>query len=74
MQQCSLCLWLDEIPDGDAGQADVGLRGPAEVDGVAVQTDVLQCVSDVVEVFQVAERVLVHRLNIVTLCRRWEGT
>lgn len=60
-------VWLNEIPDGYTGQADVSLRGPAEVDGVAVQTDVLQCVPDVVEIFQVAERVLVHHLNIVTL-------
>lgn len=62
-----MSVWLDEIPDGYTGQADVSLRGPAEVDGVAVQTDVLQCVPDVVEIFQVAERVLVHHLNIVTL-------
>lgn len=60
-------VWLDKIPDGYAGQADVRLRGPAEVDGVAVQTDVLQRVPDVVEVFQVAERVLVHHLNVVAL-------
>lgn len=62
-----MSVWLDEIPDGYTGQADVSLRGPAEVDGVAVQTDVLQCVPDVVEIFQVAERILVHHLNIVTL-------
>lgn len=62
-----MSVWLDEIPDGYTRQADVSLRGPAEVDGVAVQTDVLQCVPDVVEIFQVAERVLVHHLNIVTL-------
>ena len=62
-----VCVWLDEIPDGYAGQADVSLWGPAEVDGVSVQTDVLQCVPDVVEIFQVAERVLVHHLNVVTL-------
>lgn len=60
-------VWLNEIPDGYAGQADVSLRGPAEVDGVAVQTDVLQCIPDVVEVVQVAKRVLVHHLNIVAL-------
>lgn len=60
-------MWLNEIPDGYAGQADVSLRGPAEVDGIAVQTDVLQRVPDVVEISQVAERVLVHHLNIVTL-------
>lgn len=62
-----VCVWLNEIPDGNAGQADVRLRGPAEVDGIAVQTDVLQCVPDVVEVSEVAERVLVHHLNIVVL-------
>ncbi len=66
MNAC-VCVWLNEIPDGYTGQAHIGLRGPAEVDGVAVQTDVLQCVPDVVEVFQVAERVFVHHLNIVTL-------
>lgn len=60
-------VWLNEVPDGDPGQAHVGLRGPAEVDGVAVQTDVLQCVPDVVEIFQVAECVPVHHLNVVTL-------
>lgn len=31
-----LCVWLNKIPNRYAGQADVGLRGPAEVDGVAV--------------------------------------
>lgn len=60
-------VWLNKIPDGYTGQADVSLRGPAEVDGVPVQTDVLQCIPDVVEIFQVAECVLVHHLNIVTL-------
>lgn len=62
-----VCLWLNEIPDGYTWQADVGLRGPAEVDGVPVQTDVLQCVPDVIEILQVAERVLMHGLNIVAL-------
>lgn len=62
-----VCLWLHEIPDGYTWQADVGLRGPAEVDGVPVQTDVLQCVPDVTEILQVAERVLMHGLNIVAL-------
>lgn len=65
-----MCLRLNEVPDGYAWQADVGLRGPAEVDGVPVQTDVLQCVPDVVEILQVAECVLVHRLNIVALQQR----
>lgn len=60
-------VWLNEIPNGYAGQADVSLRGPAEVDGVAVQTDVLECVPDIVEIFQVAKGVFVHHLNIVTL-------
>lgn len=60
-------VWLNEIPDWYTWQADVSLRGPAEVDGVAVQTDVLQCVPDVVEIVQVAKCVLVHHLNIVTL-------
>lgn len=68
MQECRyLSVWLNEIPDGYTWQADVSLRGLAEVDGVSVQTDVLQRVPDVVEIFQVAERVLVHHLNIVTL-------
>lgn len=62
-----VCLRLNEISDGDAWQADVGLRGPAEVDGVPVQTDVLQCVPDVTEILQVAERVLMHGLNVVAL-------
>lgn len=66
--QCAkVHVWLNEIPDGYTRQAKVSLRGPAEVDGVAVQTNVLQCVPDVVEIFQVAECVLVHHLNIVTL-------
>ena len=68
-----MSVWLNEIPDRYTGQADVSLRGPAEVDGVAVQTDVLQCVPDVVEIFQVAERVLVHHLNIVTLQKKKGG-
>lgn len=58
---------LYEVPDRDAGQADVRLRSSAQVDGVAVKTDVLQRVADVVKVMQVAEGVLVHRLNVVTL-------
>lgn len=62
-----VCLRLNEIPNGYTWQADVGLRGPAEVDGVPIQADVLQCVPDVIEIFQVAERVLVHGLNIVAL-------
>lgn len=62
-----VCLRLNEIPDGYTWQADVGLRGPAEVDGVPVQTDVLQCVPDVIEILEVAERVLMHGLNIVAL-------
>lgn len=60
-------VWLNEFPDGYTWQADVSLRGLAEVDGVAVQADVLECVPDVVEISQVAECVLVHHLNIVTL-------
>lgn len=68
-----MCLQLNEIPDGYAWQADVGLRGPAEIDGVPVQTDVLQRVPDVVEILQVAERVLVHGLNIVALQPETEG-
>lgn len=63
----SVSVWLNEIPDGYTGQADVSLRGLAEVDGVPVQTDILQCVPDVVEIFQVAECVLMHRLNVVAL-------
>lgn len=66
-------VWLNKIPDGYTGQADVSLRGPAEVDGVPVQTDVLQCIPDVVEIFQVAECVLVHHLNIVTLQSEIKG-
>lgn len=62
-----LSVCLNEIPNGYTWQADVSLGGLAEVDGVSVQTDVLQCVPDVVEVFQVAERVFVHHLNIVAL-------
>lgn len=62
-----MSMFLNKIPDGYAWQADVGLRGLAEVDGIAVQADVLQSVPDVVEVFQVAERVLVHHLNVVAL-------
>lgn len=62
-----VCLRLNKIPDGYTWQADVGLRGPAEVDGVPVQTDVLQCVPDVIEILQVAERVLMHGLDIVVL-------
>lgn len=62
-----MLLQLNEIPDGYARQADVGLRGPAEVDGVPIQTDVLQRVPDVVEVLQVAECVLMNGLNIVAL-------
>lgn len=60
-------VWLNEVPDGYTGQADVCLWGLAEVDGVAVQANVLQRISDVVKVVQVAERVLVHHLNVVTL-------
>lgn len=68
VQELCVCVCvLNKIPDGYTGQADVSLRGPAEVDGVPVQTDVLQRVPDVVEVFQIAERVLVHHLNVVTL-------
>lgn len=62
-----LLFFLNKIPDGYTGQADVSLWGPAEVDGVPVQTDVLQRIPDVVEVFQVAECILVHHLNVVTL-------
>lgn len=73
VQECRyVSVWLNEIPDGYTGQADVSLRGPAEVDGVAVQTDILQCIPDVVEISQVAERVLVHHLNIVTLQQKIE--
>lgn len=64
--RASLC-WLNEIPDGYTGQADVRLRSLAEVDGVAIQTDVLQCVPDVVKVIQVAEGVFMHHLNVVPL-------
>lgn len=64
---CVCDCFLNKIPDGYTGQADVSLWGPAEVDGVSVQTDVLQCIPDVVEIFQVAERILVHHLNVVTL-------
>lgn len=60
-------MWLDVGSDGDAGQTYIGLWGPAEVNGVAVQANVLQCVPDVVEIFQVAERVLVDHLNVVAL-------
>lgn len=67
---CACVCVLNKIPDGYTGQADVSLWGPAEVDGVPVQTDVLQRVPDVVEVFQIAERVLVHHLNVVTLQKR----
>lgn len=62
-----VCLLLNEISDGYTWQADVGLWGPAEVDGVSIQTDVLKCVSNVIEILQVAERVLMHGLNIVAL-------
>lgn len=60
-------FFLNKIPNGYTRQADVSLWGPAEVDRVPVQTDVLQRIPDVVEVFQVAERILVHHLNVVTL-------
>lgn len=59
--------WLNEIPDRYAGQADVRLRSFAEVDGVPVQADVFQRVPDVVKVVQVAECVLVHHLDVVSL-------
>lgn len=60
-------VFLNKIPDGYTWQADVSLWGPAEVDGVTVQTDILQRIPNVVEVFQVAECVLMHHLNVVTL-------
>lgn len=60
-------VWLNEVPDGYTGQTDVCLWGLAKVDGVAVQANVLQRISDVVKVVQVAECVLVHHLNVVTL-------
>ena len=62
-----VCVCLDEVSHRYAWQAHVRLRGSAEVQGVPVQTDVLQGVPDVVEVLQVAERVLVHHLDVVTL-------
>ena len=62
-----VCVCLDEVSHRHARQAHVGLRGSAEVDGVSIQADVLPGVPNVVEVLQVAERVLMHHLDVVTL-------
>lgn len=67
VQKYMLVSVSNEGPDGYTGQAHVGLRGPAQVDGVPVQANVLQRVPYVVEVLQVAESVFMHHLNVVSL-------
>lgn len=56
-----------EASRGQAGQAEVGVGEEAEVDGVAIEADVLQRPADVAVVLAVAERVLVHGLDVVVL-------
>lgn len=54
-------------PDRQARQADVGLSKQVDVQRVAVQTDVLQVMSDEVAIVAVAEGVLMQRLDVVVL-------
>lgn len=61
-----------EAARGEARQAEVGTGKEAQVDGVAVQADVLQRPADVGEVLAVTERVLVHGLDVVILARKTE--
>lgn len=58
-----------EAAGGQAGEAEIGVGEEAEVDGVAVQADILQCPAHLAVVLAVAERVLVHGLDVVVLPR-----
>lgn len=57
-------------PHRQAGQADVGLGKQVDVQGVAVQADVLQVAADEVAVVAVTEGVLMQRLDVVVLIVR----
>lgn len=58
---------------GQAGQAEIGVGEEAEVDGVAIEADVLQRPADLAVVLAVAERVLMHGLDVVVLAREAKG-
>lgn len=62
-----------EAAGGQAGQAEVGVGEEAEVDGVAIEADVLQRPADLAVVLAVTERVLVHCLDVVVLAREAKG-
>lgn len=55
-----------------ARQAEISTGEEAQVDGVAVQADVLQSPADVAVVPAVAERVYVHDLDVVVLGKEIE--
>lgn len=63
----------EEAACGQAGQAEIGVGEEAEVDGVAVEADVLQHPADLAVVLAVAKRVLMHGLDVVVLAREAKG-
>ncbi|KAG7229540.1 hypothetical protein INR49_031964 [Caranx melampygus] len=57
-------------PHRQTGQADVGLGKQVDVQGVAIQADVLQVAADEVAIVTVTEGVLMQRLDVVVLIVR----
>ena len=67
-------LWqLSVVPYRQAWQADVGLSKQVDVQGVAIQTDVLQVTADEVGIMLLTEGVLMQRLDVVILNGIQEG-
>lgn len=54
-------------PYRQAWQADVGLGKQIDVQGVSIQTDILQVTADEVAIMAVAEGVVMQRLDVVIL-------
>lgn len=62
-----MCVCLNKSADRNTWQTHISLRSSAEVDGVAVQTNVLQRHPDVAEVAPFAERIFMYHLDVVVL-------
>lgn len=60
-------LKLDKTPNRQARQAQIGLRSFAEIDRVSIQSNVLQGLSNISQIFNIAEGVFMHLQNVVIL-------
>lgn len=60
-------LKSDETPNRQTRQAHIGLGSFAEIDRVSIQSNILQCLTNISQIFNIAEGIFMHLHNVVIL-------